>query len=258
MRRFSIVFSLWTIFLLTVLSDSGIRLGGLAWATPPSQSPTFTPVSRDGWLLERHQKMNERVKQGNVDLLMIGDSITQAWEAAGKEVWLRYYGHRNAVNLGIGGDRTQHVLWRLSNGNLDGISPKLAVVMIGTNNSGVNTPEEITEGIQTIVTMLRTRLPTMKVLVLGIFPRGENDDNSNRQINMKTNEIIADWVEQTDDAQLVYLDIGDAFLDKGRTLSRQVMPDLLHLSPAAYGTWAEAMEPTVARLLGDPPVASEE
>ena len=258
MHRFSIVFSLWTIFLLTALSDFGIRLDGLAWAAPPSQSPTITPVSRDGWHLQRHQKMNERVKQGNVDLLMIGDSITQAWEAAGKEVWQRYYGRRNAVNLGISGDRTQHVLWRLSNGNLDGISPKLAVVMIGTNNAGDNTSEEIAEGIQAIVTMLRTRLPKMKVLVLGIFPRGEADDDARRQVTMKTNEIIARWVEQTNNAQLVYLDIGDAFLDNDRSLSRQVMPDLLHLSPAAYSTWAEAMEPTVARLLGDPPVASQE
>lgn len=258
MHRFSIVFSLCTIFLLTALSDSGIRLDGLAWAAPSSQSATITPVSRDGWLLERHTKMNERVKQGSVDLLMIGDSITQAWEAAGKEVWQHYYGHRNAVNLGISGDRTQHILWRLSNGNLDGISPKLAVVMIGTNNSGENPSEEIAEGIQAIVTMLCTRLPEMKVLVLGIFPRGENDDNSNRQVNMKTNEIIARWIEQTNDAQLVYLDIGDAFLGNDRSLSRQVMPDLLHLSPAAYSTWAKAMEPAVAKLLGDPPVASQE
>ncbi len=126
--------------------------------------------------------------------------------------------------------------------------------MIGTNNSGDNTSEEIAEGIQAIVTMLRTRLPKIKVLVLGIFPRGENDDNLNRQVNMKTNEIIARWIEQAADAQLVYLDIGDAFLDNDRSLSRQVMPDLLHLSAAAYGTWAEAMEPRMARLLGDRPV----
>ncbi|HOA53322.1 MAG TPA: GDSL family lipase, partial [Thermogutta sp.] len=88
----------------------------------------INPVPRsDQWWMQRHQSMNDRVKQGNVDLIFIGDSITHGWEGAGKEIWEAYYGHRNAVNLGIGGDRTQHVLWRLDNGNIDGIQPKLAV-----------------------------------------------------------------------------------------------------------------------------------
>src|SRR5687767_14628351 len=96
------------------------------------------PVPRDAGWMKRHESFNERVKKGNVDLIFIGDSITQGWEGAGKGVWEKYYGKRNAVNLGIGGDRTQHVLWRLENGNIKGIEPKLAVVMIGTNNSGSN------------------------------------------------------------------------------------------------------------------------
>ena len=102
---------------------------------------------------QRHESMNKRVAQGNVDLVFIGDSITQGWEGGGKEVWAKYYGKRNAVNLGIGGDRTQHVLWRLDNGNIDGIKPKLAVMMIGTNNSNGsdNTAEEIAAGIKAIV-----------------------------------------------------------------------------------------------------------
>ena len=96
------------------------------------------PVPRDGNWMKRHDSFNERVKKGNVDLIFIGDSITQGWEGAGKKVWEEFYGKRNAVNLGIGGDRTQHVLWRLENGNIEGIQPKLAVLMIGTNNSGSN------------------------------------------------------------------------------------------------------------------------
>ena len=110
----------------------------------------MVPVPRDGGRLDRHEKFNERVKQGNVDLMFIGDSITQGWEGAGKDAWDKHYGKRNAVNLGIGGDRTQHVLWRLDNGNIDGISPKLAVLMIGTNNSNGNdnTAEEIGAGIR--------------------------------------------------------------------------------------------------------------
>ena len=99
---------------------------GLLWFAPTGvrANDAVVPVPRpDQWWQQRHQSMNERVKQGNVDLIFIGDSITHGWEGQGKEVWEAYYGHRNAVNLGIGGDRTQHVLWRLDNGNIDGISP---------------------------------------------------------------------------------------------------------------------------------------
>ena len=107
--------------------------------------------------------MNQRVKQGKVDLLMIGDSITHGWEGAGKEVWQKFYAKRNAVNLGISGDQTQHVLWRLENGNLDGIQPKLAVLMIGTNNAAGGNPQEIAAGVRAIVERLRAKLPQTKI-----------------------------------------------------------------------------------------------
>ena len=93
------------------------------------------PQPRNGDWMTRHDSFNQRVQQGKVDLIFIGDSITAGWEGAGKDVWQKYYAKRNAVNLGIGGDQTQHVLWRLDHGNIDGISPKLAVLMIGTNNA---------------------------------------------------------------------------------------------------------------------------
>src|SRR5262249_2849509 len=105
------------------------------------------PAPRDANWMKRHDSFNERVKQGNVDLIFIGDSITQGWEGespkGGKKIWEEFYGKRNAVNLGIGGDRTQHVLWRLDHGNIENIKPKLAVLMIGTNNSSTNTSEQI-------------------------------------------------------------------------------------------------------------------
>src|SRR2546428_11301842 len=134
-----------------------------------------TPAPRDANWMKRHESFNERVKKGNVDLLLIGDSITQGWEGSGKNVWAKFYSPRNAVNLGIGGDRTQHVLWRLDHGNVDGISPKAAVLMIGTNNSNGkdNTAEQIADGIKAIVAMLREKTPKTKVLILAIFPRGE-------------------------------------------------------------------------------------
>lgn len=206
------------------------------------------PVPRDGNWMKRHESFNERVKQGNVDLLLIGDSITQGWEGAGKNVWAKYYTPRNAVNLGIGGDRTQHVLWRLDNGNIDGISPKLAVLMIGTNNSGTNTPEQIADGVKAIVQKLRTKLPKMKVLVLAIFPRGSDNANKNRQVNAKANEIIS---KLADGDMVHYLDIGPKFLAEDGTLSKEVMPDLLHLNEKSYTTWAESIEPTVKKLMGE-------
>ena len=206
------------------------------------------PVPRDGGWMKRHDSMNERVKQGNVDLLFIGDSITQGWEGAGKDVWAGKYAKRNAVNLGIGGDRTQHVLWRLDNGNIDGIKPKLAVIMIGTNNSGSNSSEQIADGITAIVKKLRDKLPETKILLLGIFPRGADDQNKQRQVNTKANEIAA---KLADGKMVEYLDIGPKFLDDKRVLSKEVMPDLLHLTTAAYQTWADAIEPHVARLMGE-------
>ena len=206
------------------------------------------PVPREGGWMKRHESFNERVKQGNVDLLFIGDSITQGWEGAGKGVWDKFYGKRNAVNLGIGGDRTQHVLWRLENGNLYNIHPKLAVLMIGTNNSGTNNSEQIAAGVKAIVESLRTKLPETKVLVLAIFPRGANKDDAKRKVNEGANEIIKGLA---DDKTVYYLDIGPNFLQDDGTLSKEVMPDLLHLNEKSYTTWAESIEPKVKELLGE-------
>lgn len=196
--------------------------------------------------MERHELINARVRQNDPELIFIGDSITELWEREGTEVWEASYGRRNAVNLGIGGDRTQHVLWRLDNGNLDGIVPKLAVVMIGTNNSRDDTPEQIADGITAIVRKLRSDLPTTKILLLAIFPRGADDQNPLRQTNTVVNAMIS---ELADDQTVFYLDIGASFLASDRTLSRDIMPDLLHLSEEGYAIWAAAMEPELGRLL---------
>jgi lysophospholipase L1-like esterase len=188
------------------------------------------------------------VKEGNVDLIFIGDSITQGWEGAGKTVWDEFYGKRNAVNLGIGGDRTQHVLWRLDHGNIDGIRPKLAVLMIGTNNSAMNTSVQIAEGVKLIIEKLRTKQPNAKVLVLGIFPRGPDKDDAKRKVNEGANEIIKGLA---DNKMVYYLDIGPKFLAADGTLSKEVMPDLLHLNETSYRTWAESIEPKVKELMGE-------
>ncbi len=208
----------------------------------------ITPAPRDGNWMKRHESFNERVKKGNVDLLLIGDSITQGWEGSGKKVWEKHYTPRNAVNLGIGGDRTQHVLWRLDNGNVEGISPKAAVLMIGTNNSGTNSPVQIAEGVTAIVKKLREKLPKTKILVLAIFPRGADINDTKRKVNTAANLQIA---KLADGEMVHYLDIGDKFLNNDGTLSKEVMPDLLHLNEKSYTTWAEAIEPKVKELMGE-------
>jgi beta-glucosidase len=181
---------------------------------------------------------------------MIGDSITQGWENEGKAVWEKYYAKRNAVNLGYGGDRTENVLWRLQHGEVDGISPKVAVLMIGTNNTGhrMEKPQYTAIGIRTILDELRTRLPETKILLLGVFPRDELPDTPMRKINNEINRMIVDYA---DDQHIFFLDIGREFLDADGKLSREVMPDVLHLNEASYATWANAMEPALQELFGE-------
>lgn len=214
---------------------------------------TAAPRGDDGWK-RRAELLNQRVKDTpDAQLLFIGDSITQGWEGGGAaDVWKKYYGHRKAVNIGIGGDRTQHVLYRLQNGNLAGIKPKAAVVMIGTNNSNGedNTPGQIVDGIRAIVKELRDKQPQMKILLLGIFPRSENFTPQRGKLT-QINQVI----QKLDDGQNVfYLDIGHRFLNEDGILPASVMPDYLHLTADAYKTWAEAIEPTLSKLLGDEPV----
>ena len=208
-----------------------------------------TPVPRKGGWLKRHESFNARAKQGNVDLVFIGDSITHGWEGKGKETWNDYYGKRKAMNLGIGGDRTQHVLWRLDNGNLEGIEPKLAVIMIGTNNSNGkdNTATEIGEGIVAIVKKLQEKKPKIKVLILAVFPRGPRP-SAQREKNLDAS-LLAKKI--ADGKMIHYLDIGPNFLKPDGALSKTIMPDLLHLSEAGYEIWASSIEGKVAELLGE-------
>ncbi len=200
------------------------------------------------WWVDRHNSFNARIAKGNVDLILIGDSITHAWDSQ-IQLWAKYYAPRNTVNLGISGDRTQHVLWRLANGNIDGIDPKLAVIMIGTNNSNAkdNTGEEIGDGIIAICSKLRTQLPNTKILILAIFPRNAKD-GPQRQKNALASEIAS---RIADGRMIHYMDINDKFLTADGTLTKEIMPDLLHPKEKGYKIWAEAIEPKIAELMGE-------
>ncbi|MEZ6017739.1 MAG: GDSL-type esterase/lipase family protein [Planctomycetota bacterium] len=179
---------------------------------------------------------------------MIGDSITHGWEDSGREVWAEFYAARNALNLGFSGDRTEHVIWRLQNGAIDDIAPKLAVLMIGSNNTGhrSDAAEHTAAGIQRVISELRLRLPETKILLLGIFPRGEQPDHPLRQWNNAINALISGFAE---DPWVTYLDVAGAFLEADGTLSSEIMPDFLHPGREGYRRWAAAMEATLQALL---------
>ena len=203
------------------------------------------------WWQPRHeQKLADKKQQGQVDLLMIGDSITHGWEGAGKPVWEEYYAKRKAFNIGFSGDRTEQVLWRIDHGEVDEIAPRLAVIMIGTNNTGhrQDAPEHTAAGIQAIVERLRKKLPQTKVLLLAIFPRGAKPTDKLRQINDAINQRIS---KLADDKHVFYLDINDTFLEDDGTLPKSIMPDLLHPNRKGYEMWAQAMEGKISHLMGE-------
>ena len=199
------------------------------------------------WWQGMHQSFLERAKQGDVGLLFIGDSITQGWGNAPK-VWDRFYGPRKPANFGIGGDQTGHLLWRIDHDELKGISPKAVVLMIGTNNLGSDKDADIAAGIEAVVKAIRAKLPDAKLLLLGVFPRSEKPTEQARGRIKDINERIS----KLDDGKSIhYLDIGKVFLEDDGTLSKEIMPDFLHLSTKGYRRWADAIEPTLWSLVDE-------
>jgi lysophospholipase L1-like esterase len=201
---------------------------------------------------ERHLGFVEEARQGGIECLLMGDSITDWWRRAGLTVYEANFGDLDCANFGIAGDRTQGVLWRMQNGELEGYSPKLMMLMIGTNNlsgrtSPPNTPAEIAMGIATIVNTFRIRFPDAKVLLLGVFPRGAEASNPFRASIREINTLIA----ALDDGEHVrFMDIGDRFLEPDGSISVEVMADGLHPTTRGYEIWSEAVMPTFREMLG--------
>jgi lysophospholipase L1-like esterase len=208
----------------------------------------LVPAKHEG---QRTDLVLQRAKAapGDYDIEFIGDSITDFWDDRGQNVWQEYYGHRKAINFGVSGDRTQHVLWRFENGQLDGIKAKVAIVMIGTNNSNNkdNTEAEILEGVTAIIRQIRTRQPETKILLLGIFPRGKSFSPQRGKI-LQVNQALA----RLDDGKNVfYLDFGSQLIANDGSISKDIMKDALHPTEAGYKIWAAAMEPKLKELLGE-------
>jgi arylsulfatase A-like enzyme/lysophospholipase L1-like esterase len=203
---------------------------------------------QEAWWKKRHQEKVKAARKGNCDLLLIGDSITHGWESAGRETFSKYYAGRNTLNLGFSGDRTQHVLWRLLNGELPPqVKPRVAVMMIGTNNTGhvMQKADETAAGIKAIIALLRDRRPEMKILLVGIFPRGSNADDPKRKLNDEVNRLVA---ELADNQHIHFMDISGEFLTGDGTLPKDTMPDGLHPNAKGYQVWAAAVEKKIAGL----------
>lgn len=221
----------------------------------------LVPVPRtDMWWKKRHYAVVDRVRQGKVGLIFVGDSITHAFGGEpqtgedfnnrGGASWDHFYKGRNAVNMGFSGDRTQHVLWRLENGEVDRIDPKVAVVMIGTNNMGSNTPEQTADGVEAVCTKIHEKLPDTKILLLAIFPRDKGASQLRGKVDA-TNALLKPWAKRHD---VTWLDIRGAFIDSNQDIPTTIMPDGLHPNEDGYARWAKAMEPTLAKLLDERPI----
>lgn len=209
-------------------------------AQPAARVREYSWMSTAAWK-QRHEANLKKPK--DAPLVFVGDSITEGW--GNNAVWQKHYS--KALNLGIGGDTTQNVLWRLENGEVDGLAPKAVVVMIGTNNFGLHgdQPKDVVRGVAAVVQTVRKKLPKAKVLLLGIFPRDANPKAGIRESLKKVNAEIA----TLDDKRSVrFLDIGAKFLAQDGSIAKEIMPDALHLSEKGYEIWAEAMNPLLSEL----------
>ena len=212
-------------------------------------APKIGPDGKpDAKFINLHQSFVEIAKKGEAQVVFLGDSITAGWRGQ-QALFDKEYGQYKAANFGIGGDRTQHVLWRVENGEFDGIKPKAVVLMIGTNNSGIktNSPEEVAKGIRNIIDAIHKRSPDTKILLLAIFPRGATEaNNPGRAKNNAVNALIAKF----DDGKKVhFFDINAKFLQPDGTLTKEIMPDLLHPREKGYQIEADAIRDKLASLV---------
>ena len=236
----------------TTIAACAVLISSLAFSVAQTPAPTPKPprtpesaVTPGRENLKRHAGFMNRIKDGPVGLLFLGDSITDGWSKNGELTWLKFAPY-NPANFGISGETTEQVLWRITNGELEGINPRVVVIMIGTNNIGQfddEKPEWAAAGVKKIVDTVKAKT-TAKILLLGVFPRNEKA-SANRAEVAAINKIISGYA----DDRVTYLDIGDKFLDANGEIPDDVMPDKLHPNAKGYRIWYEAMNPTLEKLM---------
>ncbi len=213
--------------------------------------PGAKAAPKDANWVKRHEGFAAEARKGECDLLFLGDSITDAWRGKPKAIFDATFGAYKPLNFGISGDRTQHVLWRIQNGEMEAIKPKGVILMIGTNNIGQSKdpekPESAIGGVKAIVAEIHKRCSTAKVLLLGVFPRGEKPDNAFRAQIKEINAAIAKLDDGGKTVQ--FLDLGEKFLAADGSISKEIMPDFLHLSEKGYQIWADAIKEPLAKLM---------
>jgi len=239
--------SLMTLGLVAAMAGWG-QDGSVRGAPAAAEKPVVITSANDPtkpvpggvrWFGRKHASYVEQTRNKKFDLCFLGDSITDGWPG---DLFGKYFGKYNPVNFGIGGDRTENVLWRLQNGELTGTSPRVIVLLIGTNNSGMNTAEEMAVGITAIVKALRTGCPRSRILLLGVFPKKDMPLEKTKAVNA----IVA----KLDDKKMVrYLDVGARLLDKDGNIQEGVLSDVVHLTRKGYEIWAEAMNPLLAKMM---------
>ncbi|GHT20894.1 hypothetical protein FACS189419_00920 [Planctomycetales bacterium] len=206
-------------------------------------NPATTPIERkDKWWQDRHAANVAAFEKGGIELLLIGDSITHGWDN-NPDLYQKYFGQYKPVNLGFNSDQTQHVLWRLEHLPLDKIQPKVAQIMIGTNNVRGYPPKDIAEGILEIVKKLQKQYPKLQIIVLNVFPRAENPTDELRQKVNAVNAELPAVFKGLKNVEIV--DISAGFLDKDGTLQKSLMPDLLHTNKDGKDYWGKAVEPII-------------
>jgi lysophospholipase L1-like esterase len=243
-------------------APAGTQVEWASRETGPRIASTLVPVTqgRDWRVYDwptRHAAAVALMQARQPEIVMLGDSIMHFWggEPSGEHVggrrtapgvWDRFFTAQRVVNLGYGWDRTENVLWRLRHGEFEQVSPKVVVLMIGTNNVPMNTPDEIAAGVSAICDEIHQRSPASRILLLGIFPRGEKPDADRATIEA-VNQRLATFDGRG--GVVTYLDIGDRFLAADRSISKDIMYDFLHPTAKGYEIWTAAMKPTLTRLL---------
>lgn len=211
--------------------------------TKPNTAIQAKPRFKNAKWRQRQASLVSAAQNTQADVLFLGDSITEGWRFTSS--WARHFKF-SAFNAGIESDRTQHVLWRLKQGLVKQIQPKLAVILVGTNNTLINTPEEITEGIAAIATEVKTQKQDTQILILAILPSGHQPNAQRRVANERANQLIAAYAQQSGHQ---FLDVSHLFLDPNGVITKDIMPDFLHPSSKAYERWAQAMSPVITSIL---------
>ena len=198
-----------------------------------------TSRNEDWWQTRHQQKLAEiQIIHQPLDILFLGDSITHAWEVEGEKSWQQHFAHLQVCNLGYAGDRTEHLLWRIQQGEIANLEAKTVVLLIGTNNAGhrLDSPQDIAAGVEAILTELKQRLPHSKIILMAIFPRSRNTNKPMRRRVDATNLLLKEFA---DGKQVIWLDINHHFLTEDGTLLESGMPDLLHPNDLQYDIWAK-------------------